>query len=161
MKILGRFFFIINKFINRCLSQYLTSLVNTENGIINAEVDLYHPENIFLGKNSYVNGGKLYAGNSSKIIIGNNCMISYGVHIRTTTHNYKDRNVPMNNQGGYEKDIIIEDNCWIGYGAQIMPGITIHNGSVVGAGAVVTKDVEKNTVVGGGACDCNYAFIVL
>lgn len=107
MKILGRFFFIINKFINRCLSQYLTSLVNTENGIINAEVDLYHPENIFLGKNSYVNGGKLYAGNSSKIIIGNNCMISYGVHIRTTTHNYKDRNVPMNNQGGYEKDIII------------------------------------------------------
>lgn len=149
MKILGRFFFIINKFINRCLSQYLTSLVNTENGIINAEVDLYHPENIFLGKNSYVNGGKLYAGNSSKIIIGNNCMISYGVHIRTTTHNYKDRNVPMNNQGGYEKDIIIEDNCWIGYGAQIMPGITIHNGSVVGAGAVVTKDVEKNTVVGG------------
>lgn len=149
MKILGRFFFIINKFINRCLSQYLTSLVNTENGIINAEVDLYHPENIFLGKNSYVNGGKLYAGNSSKIIIGNNCMISYGVHIRTTTHNYKERNVPMNNQGGYEKDIIIEDNCWIGYGAQIMPGITIHKGSVVGAGAVVTKDVEKNTVVGG------------
>lgn len=55
----------------------------------------------------------------------------------------------MNNQGGYEKDIVIEDNCWIGYGAQIMPGITIHNGSVVGAGAVVTKDVEKNTVVGG------------
>lgn len=149
MKILGRFFFIINKFINRCLSQYLTSLVNTENGVINAEVDLYHPENIFLGKNAYVNGGKLYAGNSSKIIIGNNCMISYGVHIRTTTHNYKERNVPMNNQGGYEKDIIIEDNCWIGYGAQIMPGITIHKGSVVGAGAVVTKDVEKNTVVGG------------
>lgn len=43
-----------------------------------------------------------------------------------------------------------------------MPGITIHKGSVVGAGAVVTKDVEKNTVVGGGgACNCNYAFIVL
>lgn len=115
MKILGRFFFIINKFINRCLSQYLTSLVNTENGVINAEVDLYHPENIFLGKNAYVNGGKLYAGNSSKIIIGNNCMISYGVHIRTTTHNYKERNVPMNNQGGYEKDIIIEDKLYMSF----------------------------------------------
>lgn len=149
MRILGKCFLYADKFKKRCLSKYFTSLINTENGIINAEVDLYHPENIFLGKNSYVNGGKLYAGDSSKIIIGNDCMISYEVHIRTTTHDYKDRTVPMKEQGGYEKDIVIEDNCWIGYGVQIMPGVTIHSGSVVGAGAVVTKDVEANTVVGG------------
>lgn len=130
MRILGKCFLYADKFKKRCLSKYFTSLINTENGIINAEVDLYHPENIFLGKNSYVNGGKLYAGDSSKIIIGNDCMISYEVHIRTTTHNYKDRTVPMKEQGGYEKDIVIEDNCWIGYGVQIMPGVTIHSGSV-------------------------------
>ena len=101
MRILGKCFLYADKFKRRCLSKYFTSLINTENGIINAEVDLYHPENIFLGKNSYVNGGKLYAGDSSKIIIGNDCMISYEVHIRTTTHNYKDRTVPMKEQGGY------------------------------------------------------------
>ena len=142
-------FFILDKFRNRCLTTYLTSLVNTKMGVINAEVDLYHPENIYLGDNSYVNGGKLYAGIDSKIVIGNDCMISYGVHIRTTTHNYKSRSIPMKNQGGYERDIVIEDNCWIGYGAQIMPGVIIHKGSVVGAGAVVTRDVDENTVVGG------------
>ena len=48
-----------------------------------------------------------------------------------------------------EKDIIIEDNCWIGHSAHIMSGVTIHTGSVVGANAVVIKDVEPNTVVAG------------
>lgn len=43
----------------------------------------------------------------------------------------------------------IEDDCWIGAGAIILNGITIGKGSVVGAGAVVTKDVEPYTIVGG------------
>ena len=43
----------------------------------------------------------------------------------------------------------IEDDCWIGAGAIILNGITIGKGSVVGAGAVVTKDIEPYTIVGG------------
>lgn len=65
------------------------------------------------------------------------------------THNYSRRDTLIREQGGYEKDIIIEDDVWIGYGAQIMPGVTVHRGAVVGAGAVVTHDVESYAVVGG------------
>ncbi len=46
-------------------------------------------------------------------------------------------------------DIIIEDGSWIGIGAIILPGVTIGKGSIIAAGAVVTKDVEENTIVGG------------
>ena len=45
--------------------------------------------------------------------------------------------------------VTIEDNVWIGAHAKICPGVTIHEGAVVGMGAVVTKDVPKCAVVGG------------
>ncbi|MBP6872851.1 MAG: acyltransferase [Bacteroidales bacterium] len=47
------------------------------------------------------------------------------------------------------KPILIGDNVWIGMRAIILKGVTIGNGSIVAAGAVVTKDVPPNTVVGG------------
>ena len=48
-----------------------------------------------------------------------------------------------------EYKIIIENNVWIGAGVIVLPGITIGENAIVAAGAVVTKDVEKNSVVGG------------
>ena len=45
--------------------------------------------------------------------------------------------------------IILDDDCWLGAGVIIMPGITIGKSSIVGSGAVVTKDVQPNTVVAG------------
>lgn len=45
--------------------------------------------------------------------------------------------------------IIIEDNCWLGAGVKVLAGVTIHTGSVIGAGSVVTKDVPPNSVVVG------------
>lgn len=47
------------------------------------------------------------------------------------------------------KPITIGDDVWIGGHSTILPGVTIGNGAIVAAGAVVTKDVEPNTVVGG------------
>ena len=47
------------------------------------------------------------------------------------------------------KKVTIEDDVWIGTGAVILPGVTLHRGAVIGAGAVVTKDVDAYTVVGG------------
>ena len=47
------------------------------------------------------------------------------------------------------KPVLLKRNCWIGAGATILPGVTVGENAVIGAGAVVTKDVEANTVVGG------------
>lgn len=120
-----------------------------EHSRINLGVKINNPSNIVIGNNTYINGGVFSIGNKSKIIIGNDCLISYDVHFRTFSHNYIDKNRLIREQGEFEKNIIVEDDVWIGYGAQILPGVTLHKGSVIGAGAVVTKDVEEYTVVGG------------
>ncbi len=45
--------------------------------------------------------------------------------------------------------VVLKRNCWIGADATILPGVTVGENAIVGAGSVVTKDVEPNTVVGG------------
>lgn len=113
------------------------------------QVIIKFPGNIYIGDNTYINGGMLVAGKNSKIIIGKNCLISYNINIRTTTHNFTQKDILIRDQGINEKDIFIGDDVWIGYGAQIMAGVKIGNGSVIAAGAIVTKDVEEFNVVGG------------
>lgn len=105
--------------------------------------------NVYIGENTYINGGVLHAGKNSKIVIGDNCLISYNVHLRTSSHNYKNKNILIREQGNFEKNIIIGNDVWIGYGVQILPEITVGDGAVLAAGAVVIRDVEKYTVVGG------------
>ena len=113
---------------------------------IGRKTAIMEPQNIHIGNNSYVNGGFLFAGKNSKIIIGNNCLISYNVHIRTSTHNYRNKTKLIREQGNVENNIVIQDDCWIGFGAQIMPGITIAEGCVIGAGSIVTKNTEPYSV---------------
>lgn len=120
-----------------------------KNSRINLGTIVSHCGNVSIGDNTYINGGILCAGDNSKIIIGDNCLISYNVHIRTSSHNYKQKETLIRNQGNFEKDIIIGNDVWIGYGAQILPGIKIGNGAVIAAGAIVTKNVEKYTIVAG------------
>ncbi|MEG1619751.1 MAG: acyltransferase [Eubacterium sp.] len=90
--------------------------------------------------------GVINASLNSKIIIGDNCLISYNVHMRTDMHNYLQKDKLINKQGHTEKNIIIGNDVWIGYGVQIMHGVTIGDGAVIGAGAIVTKDIESYSV---------------
>lgn len=122
---------------------------NGSQGVVAGLVELKHPEHIYLGGGSYVNGGMLCASKYAKIRIGKNCMVSYNVHMRTDMHRYDSTDVPMIEQGHREANIIIGDDVWIGFGAQIMAGITVGSHAVVGAGAVVTRDVPEWAVVGG------------
>lgn len=119
------------------------------NSWVNLGVNINRPEKMEIGSNSYINGGVFSIGDNSRIKIGNDCLISYNVHFRTMSHNYERKDQLIRLQGEFEKDIIVEDDVWVGYGAQIMPGVTLKRGCVVGAGAVVTHDVEPYTVVGG------------
>ena len=61
----------------------------------------------------------------------------------------KDKQKNIDAQGVCTKPIVIGNDVWIGANAVILPGVTIGNHSVVAAGAVVTKDVPANTMVGG------------
>lgn len=116
---------------------------------IGPEVKLSYPKNIFIGTNSYINGGHFKASENAKIVIGDDCLISFAVHMRTDMHNYEDKNSLIRNQGNVENDIIIGNDVWIGYGAQIMSGVKIGTGAVVAAGSIVTKDVTDYSVVAG------------
>ena len=76
-------------------------------------------------------------------------MMAPYVALIAANHNVSRTDVPMNQQGAYEKQITIEDDVWIGYGAKILAGVTVGKGAVIGAGAVVTKNVAPYAVVGG------------
>lgn len=136
----------------KALLEYKTRRVNKYGSKvkwIGPDTQLSNVENIFVGKNTYVNSGMIIAGKNSRIYIGNNCLISFGVHIRTDMHNYKDKIELILNQGHSERDIIINDDVWVGYGAQIMPGVVIGKGAVVASGCIVTKSVPEYAVVAG------------
>lgn len=102
--------------------------------------------NIHIGENFYANFDCVML-DVCEIRIGDNCFLAPGVHIYTATH-------PLNAQerisgAEYGKPVTIGDNVWIGGRAVINPGVKIGNNSVIASGAVVTKDVQDNVVVGG------------
>lgn len=81
--------------------------------------------------------------------IGDNVMMGPDVVILTHTHNIDRQDIPMGHQGSRIAKVTIGNDVWIGMRSIIMPGIKIGNGAVVGAGAVVTKDVPDFAIVGG------------
>jgi maltose O-acetyltransferase len=104
-------------------------------------------ENVFIGKNCSVTTSR---SGRSKIIIGNDVMIAERVQIIGGNHSIERTDIPMNVQGeGKQGAIVIEDDVWIGSSVIVLTGVTIGKGSVVGAGTVVTKNVEPYSVVAG------------
>ena len=82
--------------------------------------------------------------------IGNNVIMGPEIYVFTKNHKIDDISIPIKYQGDTEdKRVYIGDDCWIGCRAIIMPGIKIGKGVVVGAGAVVTKDIPDYAIVGG------------
>ncbi|QUW23677.1 sugar O-acetyltransferase [Sporosarcina sp. Marseille-Q4063] len=102
--------------------------------------------NIHVGENFFANFDCTFL-DVCEIRIGDNCLIAPGVHIYTATHPLN----PMERIGGteYGKPVCIGDNVWIGGRAVINPGIQIGSNVVIASGAVVTKDVPDNVVIGG------------
>lgn len=108
------------------------------------------PKKITIGRNVYINYGTTISAYSGKIKIGSNVMIGFGASLVTTNHGYKNLKKPMMDQKGDTKgDITIEDDVWIGANATILPKVRIEKGAIVGAGAVVSKDVKSYSIVGG------------
>lgn len=83
------------------------------------------------------------AMSSGQVYIDDDAQIAFGVAIATNNHDFYDRQVLT------LADVHIEKNAWIGANATILPGVTIGQNAIVGAGSVVTHDVAPNTVVVG------------
>lgn len=103
----------------------------------------YNPKNIVIGEDSIVGEGSVLDGRD-KLTIGNHVDIATDVMIYNCEHDVRSLDfhaVPA--------PVVIEDYVFIGPRAIILPGVTIKKGAVVGAGAVVTKNVEEYSIVGG------------
>lgn len=83
------------------------------------------------------------------ITIGNDVMMAPRCAIIADNHNYSDISRPMNTQGVRSDMVKIGNDVWLGYGVTILPGVTIGDGAICAAGAVVTKDVAPYSIVGG------------
>lgn len=103
-------------------------------------------QGVFIGDNSGIGVNCKIQRN---VKIGNDVMIGEDVMIITNTHKFDDCNTPMRMQGSKNLPVIIENDVWIGSRVIILPGVKIGKGSVIAAGAVVTKDVPEYSIVGG------------
>ena len=84
------------------------------------------------------------------VTIGNDVMMGPEVVIYTSGHRFDRTDIPMEEQGSTEpQPVHIGNDVWIGRRVMIMPGVTIGDGCVIGAGAVVTKDIPPYSVAGG------------
>lgn len=107
-------------------------------------IKIRYPGRIHIGLRSNVNQYCILDSRGGQIRIGNDVDISPQVNIWTLQHDYNHPDFAVSNGC-----VTIEDFVWIGNRAIILPGVRLGKGSVIAAGAVVTKDVEKWTVVGG------------
>jgi acetyltransferase-like isoleucine patch superfamily enzyme len=103
---------------------------------------------IIIGNNCYFNYNCYLCGTGG-LIIGDNCIFGPGVKIIPTNHKFEDIHIDIVHQGHTGGTVIIENNVWVGAGAIILPNVKIKSGAIVSAGAVVTRDVEENTIVAG------------
>ena len=90
----------------------------------------------------YVNG---YGG----LTIGDEAMFGPYAMVHTANHRYDDRERPVTEQGWTEQPVEIGPRVWIGMGACILPGVRVGEGAIVGAGAVVSRDVEPYMIAVG------------
>ena len=107
-------------------------------------VEIRCPSKVIIGNDTTINKNTLIDGRGGVVRIGNCVDIAQDVRIWTLQHDYDSPDYQAT--GG---DVIIEDYVWLASGVTILPGRKIGRGSVVATGAVVTRDVEPYTIVGG------------
>jgi len=93
-----------------------------------------------LGTHCFINAG---------VEIGDYVIMGPNVKIYSRNHRFEDTKVPIALQGSVTKKTRIGDDIWIGANVVILPGVTVGSHCVIGAGAVVTKDIPAWSVVGG------------
>ncbi|MCT4478538.1 acyltransferase [Peribacillus frigoritolerans] len=119
-------------------------------------------DNVSIHPNVYIfNMDKLSIGNDVSIHpmcyieakggikIGNDVSIAHSVTLLSVNHIFSELNIPIKDQGIEYIETEIKSDVWVGAKASILAGVTVEEGTIIATGAVVTKNVEKYSVVGG------------
>ncbi len=114
-----------------------------KNSRIYMGAEIRSPSRISIGENSSIGHRAILDGRGG-IIIGNNVNFSTGVWMWTAEHKVNSSDFIVTKEA-----IVVEDYVWCSTRVIVLPGVRIGKGAVVAAGAVVTKDVEPYTIVGG------------
>ena len=99
-----------------------------------------------VGKGSFINYMNFF-DLSDNVTIEENVHVAMCCRFVTSTHKIGD-NIRRGGNG-VTAPILVENGCWIGANVTILPGVTIHEGTIIAAGAVVTRDCEANSLYGG------------
>ncbi len=121
----------------------LSGVVIGKNTRINMGVRLYDPNNIVIGEDCVVGEGVVLDGRD-KLIIGDHVDIASEVMIYNSQHD-----INSDKFEAVSSPVAVGDYVFIGPRAILLPGVTVGEGAIIAAGAVVTKDVEPYTIVGG------------
>ncbi|MFH4969229.1 putative colanic acid biosynthesis acetyltransferase [Gaetbulibacter sp. M240] len=126
------------RFLLRCFGSKIGKGV-----IIRPSVQITYPWKVSIGDYSWV-GDDVVLYSLGEIQIGANSVISQRSYICTGTHDYTKSNFPI-----YSKKIVIDNGCWIATDVFVGPGITIKEGTVVGARSSVFKDLDSFSIYAG------------
>jgi len=111
-------------------------------------VRIYMPRGLVVGNNVSISSYVVIT-TAGTVTIGDNVLIGYGTRILSANHKIPDSLGVIFGAGHDCKPVVIEDGVWLGANVVILPGVRVREGAVVAAGAVVTKDIDPYTVVGG------------
>lgn len=128
----------------------LKSLVKSigDNVAVYPNVYMKHLDKLEIGNNVSLNP-MCYLDANGGLKIGDDVSIAHGVTLLSDNHKYDLLDIPIKDQGMQLKETVIENNVWLGAKVTVLAGVTIHEGVVVGANSVVTKDILANQVVAG------------
>ncbi len=123
--------------------------------------ECYFSGRLYLGNEIYIGQGCRFQSTKKKITIGSHVMFGPNVTVHSGNHRIDllgkyMKDITLNEKKPEDdKDILIGNDVWIGGGSIILQGVSIGDGSVIGAGAIITKDVNPySIVVGSGSQKC-------
>lgn len=156
-KLMGLFYLLAVKSFDRMIMYFTGNLFAKlgKNVVFHPTNSEFFYSNIYIGNDVFIGPRATFTAAISRIIIGDKVMFGPNVSIRGGNHSthivgrlmadYKlSDKLPEDDQ-----PVIIEDDVWVGTGAIILKGVKVGRGSIIAAGAVVTKNVPPYSIVGG------------
>lgn len=144
----------VNTFVHRCRMTWPHQVKIGPNCVLESYISfkfdgIYKPgPSIVIEENTFIGTGVEFNIRKS-IRIGSSGLIASGCRFIDGDHCFKDLDVPMRNQAHTDLGIVIEDDVWVGANAVVLKGVTIGQGAIIAAGAVVNRSVPPFEIWGG------------